>query len=144
MSTNEKIPLTNSIQSDIGNSLNQNTSINANTTPASSSYSYLFIFFIIALFTGLVYFFFNQYSNYLKIDMTPTPSSDTTTATTSAFSSGSIKNQILSFLPNFQSTPTPTSTFTPITTPPVSTLSPTSIPSSNLHDHHDNVLPYYL
>ena len=143
--TTTKIPLTNSIENDIGTSFNQNSNTNTRVTSSSSSFfsSYLFLFFIVLVFAGLVIFFFKYYSHLLNghEETTTTNSNDTTTATTSASSSGSIKNQILSFLPNFQSTPTPTSTFDPITTPPVNTLSPTSIPTSVVHEQRDNVLP---
>jgi len=114
--------LTDSINKDITNSFTSSPSVSPSTlaletsssSKKSSSGSFIFFLFIIVVFGLLVFLFLYYYEG--------------------------LKEKIISFLPSFlhRSTPTPTTTFEPITTPPVSTMSPTSIPTTNLHDQHDN------
>jgi len=114
MSTNSS--LTDSINKDITSSLSRpppSTSPSTSSQKSSSGSSYIFFLFIIVVFGLLIFLFFYYYEGW--------------------------KEKIVSFLPSFQPTSSPTPSFEPISTPPVNTISPTSIPTTNIHDQHDNM-----
>jgi hypothetical protein len=120
MSTNSS--LTDSINKDITSSLSRPSPSPSPSTLApsttsspksSSGSSYIFFLFIIVVFGLLVFLFFYYYEGW--------------------------KEKIISFLPSFLPSSSPTPAFEPITTPPVNTISPTSIPTTNIYDQQDNL-----
>jgi len=112
--------LTDSINKDITSSLSRpspytiaSSSAPTSSTNSSSGSSYIFFLFILVVFGLLVFLFFYYYEGW--------------------------REKIISFLPSFFPSSSPTPAFEPITTPPVNTISPTSIPTTNIYDQQDNL-----